>query len=333
MSRGALLLRLPGLALAGVRAAVARPGAVLLLLVLNLSLAAVLVVPLGSLLSAGLDHNLYGDRMETGASWRWFHTVEREHPEAVGDLGAWTALFSSEGVRWKDLRDLSGPPAMVALAALFLFLLHGPLHLGWLAAVRRTQRTSERSAARVMVGQAVRLAPAGLLLAVLAAAGYVGAYLLGYTALAEPLAGLAEGWGSERWHIVFIFLRLALAGVLLLVVKSYVDLAKAVLAERAADGHPGTGGNRHLPAALTAAGRHLAGAGVPCVLLVGGFTALLLAVSAAWWYLSRPLIPETWLGLLILFVLHQLFVGLRIALRLGGLAAVRGIVLHRQGDA
>lgn len=330
MSRGSLLLRLPALAVAGVRGAVARPGAVLLLLVLNLALATALVAPVGSLLSAELDHNLYGERMETGASWRWFHTVERQHPRAVGDYGAWTALFSSEGVRFKELRGLSGPPLLVALGGLLLFLLHAPLHVGYLAALRRTQRTSERRAARLMAGQAARLAPAALLLAVLAGAGYVAAYLLGYSILADPLARLAEGWGSERWHVAFVFLRLALTGVLFLLVKSWVDLAKAELAERAMESYPEGGGNRHLPAALAAAGRHLFAAGGACVLLVGGFAALLLAASAGWWFLSRPLIPETWLGLLILFVLHQLFVGLRIVLRLGQLGAVRGVVLQRQ---
>lgn len=327
MSRRSPLLRLPALALRGLRGAAARPGAVLLLLLLNLAVATVLVVPAGSLLSAELDHNLYGERMETGASWRWFHTVERQHPRAVGDYGAWTALFTAEGVGWKDLRGLSGPPALVALAALLLFLLHGPLHLGYLVAVRRTERTSERATAAVMTEQAVRLAPAGLLLALLAAAGYAAAYLLGYTALARPLVRLAEVWGSERWHVAFIFLRLALTGLLFLLVKSYVDLAKAILAERTVD----AGGNRHLPAALAGAGRHLAGiGGVACVLLVAVFAGLLLAASAGWWFLSRPLIPETWLGLLILFVLHQLFVALRIALRLGQLGAVRGLVMERR---
>ena len=84
MRRRHLLVRLPLVLLRALRAAASLPGVVALFLFLNLGLALVVAVPVRSLLSAELDDNLYGDRMETGASWRWFDTVERRDPAGGG---------------------------------------------------------------------------------------------------------------------------------------------------------------------------------------------------------------------------------------------------------
>ena len=100
MRHRTLARRLPAILWHALRGPLSLPGVVLLFLLLNLGAALVLAVPARSLLSAELDDNLYGERMETGASWRWFDTVERRHPQAVGDYSPWTALFSDEGVRW-----------------------------------------------------------------------------------------------------------------------------------------------------------------------------------------------------------------------------------------
>ena len=50
-----------------------------------------------------------------------------------------------------------------------------------------------------------------------------------------------------------------------------------------------------------------------------------VALAIAWWILSAPLVPQTWLGLLILFVLHQVILAVRIVLRLAHLDAAREI--------
>jgi hypothetical protein len=308
------LPRLPGALLAALRRALASPGVLLLFLAVNLGAAALVVMPLRTLLADELDSNLYGEAMQTGASWRWFDTVERKHPEAVGTYGAWTALFSDRGVRLADLRALSGPPAAIALAGLVLFLLHGPLHVGWLAAARSRLRPT---AAKV-AGRAVEHGAMGLVLAALAGVAYVAVYAVVFVAPADLLARLAEGFQSERLHLAFVALRLGLTVLLFAVVKVFFDLAKVGLAER---GPWGLGG------ALALAGRQTVRHGAVYLLLYAVLAAAVVGVTAVWWVISGPLVPKTWLGIGILFVLHQVFVTLRIGLRLAGLRAVQDLVL------
>ena len=164
--RRRLVTALPRLLLASLGAAFRRPGVVLLLLLLNLGVALVVAAPVRSLLSAELDDNLYGEVMEQGASWRWFDTVEREHPVAVGDYSPWSALFTADGVRLADLAAVSGPAATLLLAGLLIFLVQAPLHVGYLAAApgsRQAPADGWRRRAwgiRAMVGAGVARAPA-----------------------------------------------------------------------------------------------------------------------------------------------------------------------------
>jgi hypothetical protein len=246
----------------------------------------------------------------------------------VGDYSPWTALLSDEGVRWSDLAAVSGPPAALLLAGALLFLLHGPLHVGYLASRRRGA-----AGPRAVVSDALTFVLPGLGLALLAAAAYAAVYAAVYVAPARPLARLAELLQGEVWHLAQVWLRLGLTVVLLLLVKVVFDVAKLTLAEGsaawgrlegAAARRPIWRGGR-LPRALALAGRELrrrgwAYAGVD--LLLG---LALVAVAVVWWIASAPLVPQTWLGLVILFVLHQVVLALRIVLRLAHLDAARGI--------
>lgn len=330
MTNRSLLLRLPAVLLAALRRPLARPGVVVLFLLLNLAAALVVVAPVRSLLSAELDDNLYGERMEEDASWRWYDTVDRQHPRAVGDLSPWTALFSDEGVGWDDVAAVSGPPAAVLLAGLLLFLVHAPLHVGYLAVARRrwdggaaTRGIEPERGATGVVAEAVRRAPAALVLGILAALAYVLVYALVYVAPAAPLARFAEFLQKEWVHLGQVWLRLALTVLLLLAVKVLFDLAKLGLV---VDG----GGRRRVPgaglgAAFALAGREMRRRGWAYLAVDLVLGVLLLAVAAAWWLVSAPLVPETWLGLVILFVLHQVFLAVRIVLRLAHLEAAGDI--------
>jgi hypothetical protein len=328
MRKRTLARRLPAILWRALSGPVALPGVVLLFLLLNLVSALVVAVPARSLLSVELDHNLYGERMEAGASWRWFDTVERRHPQAVGDGSPWTALFSDEGVRWSDLAAVSGPPAAVLLAGVLLFLLHGPLHVGYLAARRRGAHGP-----RAVVADALTHLLPGLALALLAAAAYAAVYAAVYVAPARPLARFAELMQGEVWHLAQVWLRLGLTLLLLLVVKVFVDLAKLGVVEpggawgrlEGAAARPRGWRGGRLPGALALAGRELwrrgwAYGGVDLLLALA-----LLVLGALWWVASAPLVPETWLGIAILFVLHQVVLALRIVLRLAHLDAARGI--------
>lgn len=311
----ALARRLPAIAWTAVKRPLVEPQTVLVFLLVNLVLALVLAAPLAGLLSAELDHNLYGEEMATGPSWRWFDTVSREHPHAVGDLGAWSALFTSEGIRPADLGRLSGPPAAILLAGLLLFFVHAVLHTGYLAAGR--WRTGEGRAAGLLHRAGLFAVPS-LALAVVAAAGYVAVYAGAYVATGPPLARLAEAAQSQSLHLLFVWLRLGLTVALLLVVKLWFDIAKATLVET---------GSWNLARAAARAARELLRRGWAYVALYVAIGAGTLAVTLVWLLVADPLVPRTWIGLAIVFVLHQLFLAVRVVLRLAHLGATQGLLL------
>lgn len=311
----ALAHRLPAVLWAALRRPLAEPQTVLVFLLVNLVLALVLAAPVAGLLSAELDHNLYGEEMATGPSWRWFDTVSREHPHAVGDLGPWSALFTDEGVRPGDLARLSGPPAAILLAGLLLFLVHAVLHTGYLAAGRWRSREGRAAA---LFHRAGLFAVPALGLAVMAAAGYVAVYAAAYVATGPPLARLAEVAQSHSLHLLFVWLRLGLTAALLLAVKLWFDLAKATLVET---------GSWNLPRAAARAARELMRRGWAYTLLYLAIGAGTLAISLLWLLVADPLVPRTWIGLAIVFVLHQVFLAVRVALRLAHLGATQGLLL------
>lgn len=311
----ALARRLPGILGQALLRPLAEPQTVLLFLLVNLGFALVLAAPLAGLLSAELDHNLYGEEMATGASWRWFDTVERKHPHALGGLAPWTALLSGEGIRPRDLARLSGPPAAIALAGLLLFFVHAVLHTGYLAAGR--WRSAEGKTAGMLHRSALFALPA-LGLAALAATGYVAVYAVAYVAPGPPLARFAEAQQSHSLHLLFVWLRLGATAVLLLAVKLWFDLAKAALVES---------GSWSVPGAAARAARELGRRGGAYALLFLVLAAGTAAIAALWMLVADPLIPRTWIGLAIVFVLHQVVLAVRIVLRLGQLGATQGLLL------
>lgn len=311
----ALARRLPAIAWTALSRPLAEPQTILVFLLVNLVLALVLAAPLAGLLAAELDHNLYGEEMATGPSWRWFDTVSRKHPHAIGDLGPWSALFTSEGIRPADLGRLSGPPAAILLAGLLLYFVHAMLHTGYLAAGR--WRSGEGRAAGLLHRAALFAVPA-LGLATIAAAGYAAVYTVAYVATGPPLARLAVMSQSHSLHLLFVGLRLGLTVALLVAVKLWFDLAKAALVET---------GSWNLLRAAARAARELARRGWAYALLYLAIGAGTLAVTAVWLLVSDPLVPRTWIGLAIVFVLHQLFLAVRVALRLAHLGATQGLLL------
>jgi len=314
--------RLPGVLWRALVRAVSQPGAVALFLLLNLAVAAVLAMPYRGLLHAELDDNLFGEAMEAGASWRWYDTVERRDPRALGDLSALPAFFTSEGVRWKDLRALSGPPAAIALAAAILFFLHAILHVGWLAVGR--WKGGRGGGVAALLHRAAVFAPPALALAAVAAAAYAAVYALAFVATGPPLEALAEWFQSERLHLALLGLRLALTALLVALVKIAFDLAKVALVET---------GSWKWWNALARSARELVRRGWAYLLLYALLALGTLALAALWWLLSAPLVPQSILGIAILFLLHQIVLGLRIALRLAGLSAVQGTWLSAAGIA
>lgn len=291
----------------GIVGTAARPHVLLLLLVVNLLAAWVLAAPSRSLVWSTLDDNLYSGEMGTGASWRYFDTVQRRHPEAVGNLSAWNALFSDEGVRLADIRKLSGPPVAVAIAGLFLFWLNGLVHCGFLATLY-PDRPGGFTAA---VG---RFAAPASAIAVVALAAYVLVYQLLYVETGKLLADAREAVGSEwlAWGMTWSRLGLTVLGFL--GVKVLFDLARIVLVHRNNWNWPWAG-----ILALREVWRH-AGRYLLLYLLLGLAAPVLVAL---WWLAPGRFAPQGWIGLGIMFLLQELFLAARIGLRLAHLAAAQ----------
>lgn len=316
----------------GLGDAVARPGAVLALLTIQLVAAIALAAPLATLLSSELDHNLYGETMARGASWRWFDTVDRQHPAVLGDLGAWNALFDERGVRLDDLAGLSGVPLAMAVAGLAFYWLNALLHTGWLWALGgggdgggpSSRPAPARGAAAATFAGAVRFALPATLIALLAAAFYAVAYALLYVGLGALLDGVGEASQREWVSLGLTWMRLALVLTAFLGIKLWSDLAKAALVARAAGGGSVLAA---LPGALLAAAGQLLRRGpvyATAYLAIGLGTPLL---AALWWVVTLPLEPATlWPLLVVLVLAQQLFAGARIALRLAHLAATRRLL-------
>jgi hypothetical protein len=196
-----------------------------------------------------------------------------------------------------------------------LFFVHAVLHTGYLAAGR--WRSSEGRAAGLLHRAALFAVPS-VGLAAAAAAGYVAVYAAAYVATGPPLARLAEAAQSHSLHLLFVWLRLGLTLALLVAVKLWFDLAKAALVET---------GSWNLGRAAVRAARELARRGWAYALLYLVLGAGTLALALVWLLVADPLVPRTWIGLAIVFVLHQLVLAVRIALRLAHLGATQGLLL------
>ena len=289
-----------------------RPHLVAALLAVNLAAAWILAAPLYGLLSAELDANLYGDAMASGASWRWFDTVDRKHPEALGNLDAWGSLLSDEGVGFAELRRLSGPPLAVVLGGVALFVLNSLCQCGWLAQLYPDRR-------RTFAAATAHFAPPVLALTSFAALSYVATYWVLYRQTGKWLAGLRADAAGEWVALAMTWGRLVVTLAALLAVKLLFDLSRVALVDR---------GHWNWPWAFLVACRELAlrgGRYTLLYLLLGLGTPLL---AALWWGTAGRMAPQGWLGLGVLFLAHQAFVGARIALRMTHLAATRHVFLE-----
>lgn len=300
-----------GILSALVRAAgqvLARPRQLAAFWLVNLVVAAVLTVPLAAVLSHHLDRNLHGEVLARGPSWSWLDTVDRLHPELLGDLSAIEALFGPEGVGIEELGRLSGAPLTVVAAGLVVLWLNTLLHLGWLS----TLAGGRGNARGGLLASTARFALPGTGLWLGALLAYGTAYALVYVgggAAMEPLSRAPE---NEWLALGLLWLRLAVTLLALLGVKLAFDLAKAWLVQR---------DRGNVLRAAIAGVAELWRNGVRYVaayVLVGAVAALAVAF---WWWLPdlgalTGGLPRSWPGLLLVFLLHQVFLVVRIGLRL-----------------
>ncbi len=102
--RHALACFLRGLALS-----LSKPYIAASLWLIQLLLAAVLILPISNSLHDLLDNSVAGSRMVANPESGWWETVQREHPDLFGNFGDLAAgLLTPEGVRSSQLPGLRG---------------------------------------------------------------------------------------------------------------------------------------------------------------------------------------------------------------------------------
>lgn len=283
-----------------------RPHHLLVFLLVNLVTAGVLILPLQHVLSESLDRSLYGDEMAQGVSWRAFDTILRTHPS----LGSPDGLEEPEG-----LASLTGLPFQALAAGVVMFWLHALLHCGYLS----TLGSGMGGRRRGLLGGTGRFAVPGTGLTVVAAAGYGAVIWLGYDLGGRLLEPLLDSLDREWLALGLLWGRLGLVLLGLLLVKLWFDLAKTSLVRR---------DTWNVLAATLDGAREILRRGLPyavAYLLVGVASVLVIAL---WWWLPGRWAAYSTLGLVLLFLLQQVFLAARIGIRLVHLGTTRNLFVQ-----
>ena len=105
--------------LRGLRLSLSKPYLAVALWLIQLLLAAALILPISNTLHALLDHSPAADRMVANPDYGWWETVRREHPDLLGNFPEIaTGLLSVDGIRWSELSGLRGVGATAFSLAL-----------------------------------------------------------------------------------------------------------------------------------------------------------------------------------------------------------------------
>jgi hypothetical protein len=216
--------------LRGLRLSLSKPYLAASLWLIQLLLAAVLILPVSNTLHALLDHSPAAARMVAHPDYGWWETMTRTHPDLFGNLPELMgAMLSPEGLRGKrgrggqpgqpagaGLERLRGVGATLFSLALLAVVLHAFALGGVLGALR------EPHGSLVTFGrEGMRRFPAFLAFTLAAAAAALAAYRWIYIETGRALEARVQELDTERAAMTLTALRLfallaALAGIKLL---------------------------------------------------------------------------------------------------------------------
>jgi hypothetical protein len=297
----------------GVGASLSKPYLAVALWLIQLALAAVLVLPLGNALHTLLDRSPAADQMVAHPNYGWWETVTRVHPDLLGALPqAVTSLLSPEGLRSSQVTTLRGAgAAAVGLGALAV-VLHAFALGGLLGTLREPQ------ASLVTFGrEGLRRLPAFLAFTLAAVAGALTAYRWLFVETGALMEQRAPDLPTETRVLLITLGRLLLLGVALAAIKLLVDSVRAIWVARP-DLPPVS---RFLAGVGAALGRPLRLLGV-----LGMWGLSILALYGLWLFLDPSAGGEARFALLPLIATQQVFVFLRCLLKVGYYAAVSEVL-------
>ena len=302
--RHALQCFLRGLALS-----LSKPYLALSLWLIQLLLSAVLILPISNTIHDLLDNSVAGSRMVANPDYGWWETLQREHPELLGNFADLAAgLLTPEGVKSSQLPGLRG----IGATAVSLAFLAVVLHAFALGGVFGTLR--EPTASLVTFGrEGMRRFPPFLIftLASLAAAGV--AYRWIYLETGEALRQRMLDLDSEGKALAVTALRVLALLLALAAIKLLADSVRAIWVARP-DLPPISRFFAGIASALSRPARLLG------VLLF--YTLVTAALYAVWLWLDPSAGGEARFALVPLILTQQVFVFVRLLVKVGYYAAV-----------
>jgi hypothetical protein len=297
----------------GIGASLSKPYLAVALWLIQLALAAVLVLPLGNALHTLLDLDPAADRMVAHPDYGWWETVTRVHPDVLGALPELvTSLLSPEGLRSSQVYALRGAAAAVVGLGALAVLLHA-FSLGGLLGTLREPQASLVTFGR----EGLRRLPAFLAFTLAAAAGALFAYRWIYVETGAYLAERVEDLTTETQALLLTLGRLVLLAIALAAIKLLVDSVRAIWVARP-DLPPVS---RFLAGVGAALGRPLRLFGV---LALWGLSTLLLYLL--WLVLDPSAGGEARFALVPLILTQQVFVFVRCLLKVGYYASVSEVL-------
>lgn len=295
--------------LRGLRLSLSKPYLAIALWLIQLLLAATLILPISNTLHGLLDRSPAADKMVANPDYGWWETVRRVHPDVLGNFPEIAkGLLTPEGIKWSELPGMRGVGATAFSLALLAIVVHAFGLGGMLGALR------EPSSSLVTFGrEGMRRMPAFLLFTFAAFGAAFAAYEWIYVGSGERLANRVKELHTEPAALAVTGLRLLALAVALAVIKLLADAIRAVWVARP-DLPPvsrfvfGIGGAVARPIRLLG--------------VFGLYAAVTAALYLVWLVLDPSAGGEARFALVPLILAQQVFVFVRLLIKVGYYAGI-----------
>jgi hypothetical protein len=295
--------------LRGLGFSLSKPYLAVALWLIQLLLAAALILPIGNQLHAMLDRSPAGEKMVAVPDYNWWETSRRVHPDVLGNFPEIaTGLLSADGIPWSELPGMRGVGATAFSLAILAIVLHAFALGGTLGTLR------EPSASLVTFGrEGMRRMPAFLVFTLAAWGAAFAAYQWIYVGSGKALAARVKDLHTEQAALAVTAVRLAAVALALALIKLLADSVRTVWVARP-DLPPvsrflfGIGGAVARPLRLFG--------------ILGMYSAATAALYLGWLLLDPSAGGEARFALAPLILAQQVFVFVRLLIKIGYYAGI-----------
>jgi hypothetical protein len=217
-----------GCFLRGLALSLSKPYLAVSLWLVQLMLAAVLILPISNSLHDSLDHSSTGSRMVAVPDYGWWETLRREHPDLLGNFPEVAEhVLSPLGVRASELSGLRGIGAAAVALSMLAIVLHA-FSLGGVFGTLREPKSSLVTFGR----EGMRRFPAFLVFTFAATAAALAAYRWIWIESGEALRDRVQELDTEGKALAVTAVRLLVLLVVLSAIKLLADSVRAIWVAR-----------------------------------------------------------------------------------------------------